>query len=73
LTWNDNSDDELGFLVFAGSYPLPAILPPNTESLDLNHTYNQGTGGPLFDNYRLVVHNAAGQTSGGAVDVPRCP
>jgi len=77
LTWNDNSDDESGFQLWTGpssnTATLWATVPANTETINDTRTYNQGTGGQLWDNYQVVAFNANGGTFGGAVDVPRCP
>ena len=72
FSWDDNSNNEDGFKLYAGSTVLQT-LPPNAESTYDTRTYSQGTGGPLFDNYQLVAFNGAGGSFGGAVDVPRCP
>jgi len=77
LTWSDNSDNEDGFQLWTGpsstTATLWATIPANRQAIDDTRTYNQGTGGQLWDNYQLVAFNAAGGTFGGSIDVPRCP
>lgn len=77
FTWDDNSNNEDGFRLYTGpsssNVSLLQTLLANAESTYDTRTYNQGTGGPLFDNYQLVAYNGAGGSFGGAVDVPRCP
>jgi len=72
VTWVDNADNELGFGVHQNDL-LIAFLPENSTGYQAEFTYNQGTGGQLFDKFEVRAFNNVGASSGPAVDVARCP
>lgn len=72
LTWQDNADNETGYRVYRNNSASPDF-PPNTTTYHITERYNQGTGGPLFDNFQVEAFNSAGASARAAVDVPKCP
>jgi hypothetical protein len=72
LTWTDNANNETGYRMYKNGSALPDF-PPNSTTFHITMRYDQGTGGPLFDNFGVEAFNAAGASARTAVDVPRCP
>lgn len=72
LAWQDNANNETGYRVYKNN-GLASTLPANSTGYQITLRYNQGTGGPLFDNFAIEAFNDAGSSSRLYVDVPRCP
>jgi hypothetical protein len=72
FTWQDNADDEVGFGVYVNG-SLVETLHTDQTSYSTELTYNQGTGGQLFDTFAVEAYNVIGSSSRPAIDVPRCP
>jgi hypothetical protein len=72
LLWTDNADNELGFRIYRNGSAITNIGPNSGAYYD-QIQYNQGTGGPLFDNYGVEAFNGDGASSRPSVDVGRCP
>ncbi len=72
VTWQDNADNETGYRVYKNNTLLGAI-PANSTEFHITLRYNQGTGGPLFDNFGVEAFNDAGSSARPSVDVARCP
>jgi hypothetical protein len=72
LTWQDNSSNEVGFGIWQNGLLLGKVL-ADVTSYQAEFTYNQGTGGQLFDTFGVESYNVAGISSRPVIDVPRCP
>jgi hypothetical protein len=77
LYWKDNASDETSYRIYkmpqGGSWQLLATIGANSQAYPDQFIYSQGTGGPLYDAYRVEAWNNIGGSLAAYIDVYRCP
>lgn len=71
LTWQASSNQS-GYRIYKNGSAI-GTLPANSTSFHIQLRYDQGTGGPLFDNFGVEAFNGGLTSSRPSLDVPRCP